>query len=466
MKKENKDKTFQKNILLWSQTDPKIALMLPYTDCSSVSFCKTKSGELNLKRISDHKTLYFHSNTYASKEAQKWFSSLDLNGVNVLYIYGVGLGYYYEAAKKWLRQSKDHFIVFLEDDKAVLHRLLETNAGTQILKDKQVQLYYFKGIEESKDLFEMLYWDFVRMKVLVTALKHYEKNNHRIFFELQRKMDYDIALKNALVDEYLNYGIPFYKNFYPNMLQLAKSYFGNRLFGKFNQVPAIICGAGPSLNKNLPLLKTLTDRAIIFAGGSAINALNDKGVYPHLGAGIDPNAEQYKRISLHQAFETPYIYRNRVYHGAFRMIHGPRLYITGTGGYDVTEWFEEKFDIKEEFLDEGHNVVNFCLQAANAMGCNPIIFVGVDLAFTGMQAYAGGVVEDASVAEEDILKVSDFDAKAIMREDIYGKPVYTLWKWIAESHWIGDFAKEHPKAVMINATEGGLGFPGLCNPLP
>ena len=44
--------------------------------------------------------------------------------------------------------------------------------------------------------------------------------------------------------------------------------------------------------------------------------------------------------------------------------------------------------------------------------------------------------------------------QTLLKTDIYGKPIYTLWKWIAEANWIGDFAKAHPDITVINATEG------------
>ncbi|HEV8052004.1 MAG TPA: hypothetical protein VGP47_05880, partial [Parachlamydiaceae bacterium] len=51
----------------------------------------------------------------------------------------------------------------------------------------------------------------------------------------------------------------------------------------------------------------------------------------------------------------------------------------------------------------------------------------------------------------------------ISKLDIYGKPVFTLWKWIAESMWYTHFADQHPECSLINATEGGIGFPEVVN---
>jgi hypothetical protein len=114
-------------------------------------------------------------------------------------------------------------------------------------------------------------------------------------------------------------------------------------------------------------------------------------------------------------------------------------------------------------LDEGFNVVNFCVEIARSMGCDPIIFVGMDLAYTDMKSYAEGVIPDAKVTKKELLEAPGFGNKAIVRTDINGKPVHTLWKWVAEAQWIGDYAQKHPDVTFVNATEGGIGFPEVIN---
>lgn len=456
---------FQKNCEKWSQTDPKKAVLLPYVNCDDLQFCCTEVNELNLKLMDNvrNKVHFFHSQKGALKEAEKWFAHSKLFDIPLLYVYGVGLGYYYQAAKTWLHQNPSHRLVFIEDNLAVIHRLFETDIGYQIIHDPQVQLHFFEDMEKSKELFNILYWNFFLTTLHVTGLRLYITLKPHIFDELQHKIHYDASLKNSLLIEYLNYGVGFFKNFYSNMLSLEGAFLADDLFGKFKNMPAIICGAGPSLEKNLPLLGKLLNKALVFAGGSALNALNEADLQPHFGAGIDPNAPQYDRLSTNKAFEIPFFYRNRLLHQAFKTLHGSRLYVTGSGGYDISHLFENGLGIKGTPLEEGHNVVNFCLEIAHALGCNPIIFVGMDLAYTEMKAYASGVVEDSTVNAKMLTKTDHIDQAALLRKDIHGKPIYTLWKWISEADWIGDFAKAHPDSTVINATEGGLGFPGIPN---
>ena len=72
------------------------------------------------------------------------FASLELNDTEVIYVYGVGLGYFYDAAKDWLKKDPHHHVVFLEDNLAVIHRLFETERGSEILRNNQVKLIFFE----------------------------------------------------------------------------------------------------------------------------------------------------------------------------------------------------------------------------------------------------------------------------------------------------------------------------------
>ncbi|MGA8163851.1 MAG: 6-hydroxymethylpterin diphosphokinase MptE-like protein [Waddliaceae bacterium] len=457
------EKDFHCNLDRWARTHPKEAVMLPYVDCDHLLFCRTRAGQLNLRKKDPSGYHYYHSNVDAMKEAKQWLSTLPLDEVKVVFIYGAGLGYYYLAAKEWLKKSSERHLVFFEDDLAVIHRLFEIKTGTELLKDRQVSLFFFAAVDQTDVIVNTLFWNFIQARFEVSALKHYEKAKRDTFLELHHRISFDLANKHLLLDEYFQFGIPFFRNFYPNLLQLPRSFLGNALFGQFRNIPAIICGAGPSLRKNISLLKSLRERALIFAGSSAIPALASEGIVPHLGAGIDPNPMQEERLRKVFPLDFPFFYRNRFFPGALRLIQGPRLYLTGAGGYDIASWFDGQLNIVGKDIEEGQNVVNFCLEIAHAMGCNPMIFLGMDLAYTGMRAYAPGVVEDAAVTKKALQQSDDINQRTLVKKDIFGKDVDTLWKWIAESQWIGDFAKKNLDVAVINATEGGIGFPGVPN---
>lgn len=392
-----------------------------------------------------------------------WFPSQELEDIETLFVYGIGLGGAFLQAASWLRGNPNRRLIFLEDDLEMIYRFFETELATEILKETQVSLVYFQNLEASRPALLDLFWQYFHSTFSVLATPFYQQKKTREFSDLTHEIHYTISQLQGNVEEYLRFGVTYFRNFYPNTLKLHDSYLGNSLFGKFKDIPAIICGAGPSLEKHYSILPELKEKALIFAGGSALNALHSIKLSPHFGAAIDPNPTQYERHKELKDFNIPVFYRSRLYHPALEMIQGPKLYITGSGGYDIAAFVEQKLNIHSKEIEEGHNVLNFAIQIAELMGCNPIILVGMDLAYTEMHAYAPGVVKNRKVEEGEIVKSKDLNTVAISRQSINGEQVYTHWKWIAESRWVTEFAKEHPKTKILNATEGGIGFEGILN---
>lgn len=384
------------------------------------------------------------------EDVSEWQPSLD--DVKTVFIFGIGLGKGYGKIKDWLHQDPERRAIWIEDNPVEIIRFFHDPTAQPFLEDPQAILYWMDSEEVEGTLMETLYWLAPMMPFQVLATPAYEMRRAELYEKLRYAITYGMIKKNSLVTEYLQFGVPFFRNFYLNLLLWPESLWGNKLFGKFQGVPAIICGAGPSLNKQLPQLKELNDKAVIFAGGSSLNALAKDSITPHFGAGIDPNSTQAVRLEATSQLTVPFLYRSRIHPEALKKVKGPKLYVSGAGGYDISEWFEEKLGLKSDFLDEGYNVVNFCTEIAVRMGCSPIIYIGMDLAFTGNKPYAEGV-EESSNEEEGKL----------FRKDIYGQVTTTSWKWVAESDWLKEFASEHPDRLFLNATEGGLGFQGVEN---
>jgi hypothetical protein len=460
---KEQQKHFKKNLRLLRKFHAPLAYQLTMTDPSDLEFCQTRQGELNLKRSYENQIYYYHSPLNAFQESHDWFQSIDLHVATVILVYGIGLGYYYQAAQPWLKQNPHHALVFLEEDLGVLHRLFETELGSTLLKDPQVKIIDIQNSLTDKSIFHELSWTYFESPFVMSCLKLYEQVNPDGYVQLQHQLSYYFVQKKRFVKEYLQYGAIFFRNFYPNLFEIPHAYWGNGLFDCFSQVPAIICGAGPSLNKNIDLLPYLKERALLFAGGSALNALIPKKIIPHFGVAIDPHQEQYPRVTVTQPYHVPFFYRNRLFHEALTAMTGSRLYLTGSGGYETARWFEKKLHIEGNDLDEGHNVVNFSLQIAKALGCNPIILIGVDLAFTDQHYYADGIIANLNLTQEDLNIEDNPDSRPLLKEDMHGKPIYTLWKWITEAEWISQFAELHPEITILNATEGGLGFKGIPN---
>lgn len=459
---------FEENLVLLEEVDTRLAEKIQAKCVENPSFqlCKTRCGETNLVLLEDGKQRYVHANYSARKEAESWLQSLDIDYKKVLYVYGLGLAYSYDLLQDWLKEDPERYLVYIEDDIRVVAAFLHTERAKNVLQHPQVMLTYVDEQEtpgHTEELCQDLAYYFVGLPFEIACIPYYQRAHEKQYRVIQRRLLHSSAYVGFVSKESLDHGAPFFQNFYSNLLHLPDVYGWKNLVGAFEGVPAIICGAGPSLNKNFELLKDLKERALILAGGSAIKALSMRGLIPHLGGSVDPNPLQHERMMEHTAYEMPTFFKGRAYHGVLNTLQGPRVYLPRNNCYPITEWFEDKLKIDEPQPTEGHNVLHLLIDLARMMGCSPIIFVGMDLAFTGLQQYADAVVDNNTLSKEQLTKGSNLNDNAFPRKDIHGETVYTLWKWVAESNYTTQYAKEHPDTQFINATEGGLGFEEIPN---
>ncbi|MGK5594153.1 MAG: 6-hydroxymethylpterin diphosphokinase MptE-like protein [Parachlamydiaceae bacterium] len=455
---------YQKNLRLLSLKQPILANLLSFPMENSWSFCHTgKKQELNLQKDIAGQLVTIYSPQNIKVELRQWAGMHNLQAVDWLIVYGLGLGYHYETLRPWLKGNQERHVIFLEDDMGVLRRFLEQEKAKDLLQDEQVDVFYIDMTDPKDQTIDTLAKKFMYQNTLFLPIASYEKNKGQEGVKIQFLIDFKKSSFQLFIGEYLERGKPFFSNFYHNLFQFPQAYQGNLLWNKFKGVPAIICGAGPSLQKNMEILKTLKDRALIFAGGTAMNALNAFGLTPHFGLGVDPFPAQFTRLIMNSGFETPFFFRNRMNHDAVEMIHGQKLYLAGASGYPVSNWFDEKLHLKHPHIDEGCNVINMSLSIAEALGCNPIICVGLDLAYSLGQSYSPGIEMHAIHDTKEHLITKTTEEELVLQHDIYGQPIYTLWKWIHESTWFSHFARSHPHLNFMNATEGGIGFQGVPN---
>jgi len=444
---------YQHNLDLFADKDSLSASQIRFAAFNQIHFCQTEKGELNLYRAKYGITDYYHDQAGALNQAKTILEEKSLKKTDLVCFYGLGLGYVYDALKEWLRKNPSRQLIFLEDDLEVVHCFFYTSRATEVLNDPQVILCYFSGLDYDILKLSHLVQGFFPLPFRFYSLTYYTFRYYKKAYHLCYTLLYLGMLTDKVFGENLSGQRGFLVNLYSNLLSLPQSHFGSDLADKFKDIPAIICGAGPSLEKNIELLKTLKNRALIFAGGSSLNAVNSFGLMPHLGAGIDPNPEQYHRLLTNDTFHLPLFYRHRIAHKALQLIQGPKLYVSGS--MTLASWFEEELGIPRLDVQEGHNVVNFCLEIARILGCNPIIMVGMDLAFTNVKTYASGIqIHPLWLGVSDPYAQESDKEVVVVRKDLH-----TKWEWIVEADWISGYAVSHPEIAIFNATEGGIGFP-------
>jgi len=371
---------------------------------------------------------------------------VSLESVEVLYFYGIGVGEGYEEAVSWLRGSPKRKLVLLEDDLDKIASFLHHKNAAKVLRDPQVVLARLGEFDELAERFPVN-----RIEVFALPSKGSVK-------KLKETLLLKTAFAHALHLDRVH-GYQHFQNFVCNLRRLPRSFYANKLQGKFRGIPAIVCGAGPSLKEATPWLRTMENRALLIAGGSTLAALSSQGILPHFGMAVDPNLEEYRRLKNSFAFEVPLLYSTRVFPAIFQAANGPFGYMrTGVGG--VSElWMEEELGLLDPLIgthlsNDAISVTSTCLAFAQFLGCSPILLSGVDLAYTGKKRYAPGVAEESLDLDEETGSVD----RIVRKRDRQGKIVYTAVRWLIESNGFSHFATMHPETEFINTTPGGIGF--------
>ncbi|HEY2811636.1 MAG TPA: 6-hydroxymethylpterin diphosphokinase MptE-like protein [Rhabdochlamydiaceae bacterium] len=401
------------------------------------------------------------------KEIARFLSRCKLDDVEIFYLYGMGLGHHYEALKEWLSEKKERLLIVLEEDLGVLAAFLFCPLAEEILAHPRVHIRFFSSPHALSDLMKELVATFPSERVECAAIASYAKKKRHILQKIQAQLYRFTAVSHALMTEAL-YCHKLIENILANILKWPDSFFANGLKKRFSGIPAIICGAGPSLSHTFEQLKAINDRALIIAGGSTISALSNQGILPHLGLAVDPNPEEFDRLKAASSFAMPLIYATRLEPRVFNTCNGERGYLLSETGGSCETHFEKAVGIEEESIGpelgaEAFSVTTLCIALAVEMGCDPIILNGIDLSYTHMQRYAEGVLPSSKIFLDEIQGTKKASERLLKRKDIFGNPVYTLVKWVMEAECIAAYAKKHPECRFINATSGGLGFAKIPN---
>lgn len=434
---------------------PEISFLLSLEETKTLILEKVKGGKYNA--VGPRGSLYSQD---IDQEIDLWKRSLYLEGIDVLYVYGVGLGYHYIALQEWLRGGIDRALVFFEEDLSVLKALFSLPEGLALLQDPKVHIELISKEVDWDSVLETSIRRFISDQVDFTALDSYQKGRERKIKNIRLQLLRKSSLMSVAVTELLHYE-KLMGNICANFTALPQASHVNAWEGAFLQIPAIICGAGVSLAEAAHQLRTLENRALIIAGGSAITALHHLGIRPHLCVALDPNEEEYARIKGSSCFEQPFIYSSRLHKDVLSSTNVRQGYLCADTGGSFESWMHEELQIASDSLgvelgQEALSVTTLAVPLARYLGCEPILFCGVDLSYKNLERYPPGVVPSSRVFLEDLEKERRSMEKLIRKKNGEGRFVHTLVKWVMEASCLGAYAQAHPQTQFFRSSLGGL----------
>jgi Protein of unknown function DUF115 len=260
------------------------------------------------------------------------------------------------------------------------------------------------------------------------------------------------------------------------LLEHSSCFLG--LAEKYQNVPAFIVGAGPSLGKNAELLADAAKKGLVFAVNSSALALARRGITPQVVACMES-------IDLSQLLsQIPYL--DDVVR-AFSMTGHPKTLRTGKGPlltvYEGLPQFTPLVSLGQaNGLAVCGSVSTLAFSLAQRLGCSPIVLVGQDLAYTDGQAYATGTPYEGSRVKlsadgESLEHERSATLKAANGKLIEKEPLQRVTAWggqgtvhstigfSAVRNWLElaaeVLAHDRPEQRLINASEGGAHVEGF-----
>ncbi len=232
----------------------------------------------------------------------------------------------------------------------------------------------------------------------------------------------------------------------------------------FSGVPAVIAAAGPSLDTAIDQLTTIGKRGVLIAADTALRPLLAAGIAPQFAVGVDPghwNARHFH--ALPDCSRTWLVAESALDPGATEAF-GDRTLWFRVGDHQPWPWLKE-LDLNVGHLSVWGSVLTAAFQVACLAGCDPIVIVGADLAYTGGRPYCRGTTYEFDWATL-VTRGADLNAtwhsqidraKKRIVDDLHGRETISTESMLSFRDWMVARAQKSGRRV-INATGAGILF--------
>lgn len=412
------------------------------------------SGSRDIYFCHDSNRYLLHSSYDPAAEAERIAGQAATDKDYLYVVYGLGLGLHLRELKQ--RISPGSKVIIIEHNVDVVKYVLGHFDVSDIFAKGQFVLLFGDKNQLEKMIVYLTglnYYNLAHNLQVLTLPNYYvyEKENQAAFKQITTLLNNTfIALGNSLNDQFVGFA-----NMCNNTESIMNSNSIEDIRGKYKDVPAIIVAAGPSLDKNIAHLKEANGKALIIACDASMRACEKHGVRPDALASIERDEPTYT-----------YYYKDRTF--------PEDLVLLGPGSLwpDIYEEYPGKTVIMSrnyegyeqlwisvcnqfKFVSMGSSCATVAFAAARDAGCNPIILIGQDLAYTSGKKHSHLTHTEFEGANDD-----RDSTQGVYLEDHEGNllqshVVYKLFK-----EWYEMQIASNRELEVIDATEGGAYIQG------
>jgi len=455
---------FIKNMSALWRKDPKLAQRIDdVPDDARFDIITTRSGDPTCRMRSDAGDTLLHSRYNPSAEAERLIAAIPLEGKYCYIVCGLGLGYH--VRELYERLCSGCVIIVCEPSLPLLSTALAHVDLSDMIESGR--LVFLDRLDKS-ELHDKLRPHNTLMMLGAQIVVHPPSDCVAGVFHSKARTvvtDYVAYSRMTLLTLVGNSQVTC-RNIAYNLPTYLTTPPINVLRDRFKGFPAVVISGGPSLRKNIDLLASMKGKAVLIAVQSMFKPLMDRGIVPDFVTTLDFHSMSQQFFSGLEGVRNVHVIAEPkvswhvldAYDGPVSLLHsgfveqliGPAL--AGRDG-----------------LPPGATVAHLCFYLAQYLGCDPIVFVGQDLAFTGHCFYIPGVEVHKTWRSElnrfNTMETREWERivrnRTILRtvKDIHGRQIYTddlLLTYLEQFE--RDFTTT--SARVIDATEGGARMRG------
>ena len=235
----------------------------------------------------------------------------------------------------------------------------------------------------------------------------------------------------------------------------------------YSKKPFVLVAAGPSLDKNLLILKEAQDKCIILCAEVILFKLMDNGITPDYVVTIDPSEQFVRFLKDVDTTELTYICPTTVHPSVINEWKGKIIFF-GQEDYKGSpkEQLLSKTTLKGcTRLFNRYFVGATMFQLAHMLGASSIALVGYDFAYTDNKAYCDGFLERKIYDDtheygspEWAEKIAELKAREVAKDfpvNVDGLHVYTTQLFQIYKRTLLELIFKSGR-LLFNATEGGI----------
>lgn len=471
---------WNKNIQLFSQRFPELAKMykdaIQFVEAHSESpetfvdfwiVSAAKNGELT----ATENNLRLHSTYNPSREAASSINTDAVNSKSNLIFFGFGLGYHILEASK----IKNKKLILIEPEPMHFFSALLFLDWTSVFKIEQLVLAVGCPAESILQLIE----NSSKINIgntgvsdsFILDIPAFTNHNQQYFDSVREIIKRNIE-KNKINEATLK---KFGKLWIKNSLTNINKYEELEPINKYKDIcktikvdiPFLLIGAGPSLEKIIPYLKELKERCVILCVETALHSLLRAGIQPDFIFLMDPQYWAYKHIAGLSAPDSILITELCTYPSVFRF--SCKQILLSSSQFPVGQYFEKKLNYFPGDLGTGGSVASSAWNFAHYCGAKKIYLAGLDLGFPQKQTHIKG-----SSAEQTFHTVSNrigtaeksgisslFSANAQAAKDYCGKEIITDNRMKMFAWWFESRIANCPDVSTYTFCTESLNIPGV-----